>query len=92
MGGFPRKEVVTMPNLKKIAALMLVLVALATVLVLATPEPAAADRCGTEFIYYSDATYTEVVGVRGWLPYSCNCQSYSWGSISIYREVTDSYC
>jgi hypothetical protein len=55
-------------------------------------EAEASTRCGTEFYYYSDATYTEVVGVWGWLPTSCGCQSYSWGTITPYRTVQDSYC
>jgi hypothetical protein len=71
---------------------ILALVGLAVILGFAAPEPAAADRCGTEFIYYSDASFTEVVGVRGWLPYECNCQFYSWGSITGFSEVVDSYC
>lgn len=80
------------PRLKKALSVVLMLAALTAVLTLAAPTPASADRCGTEFIYYSDSTYTEVVGVRGWLPYNCNCQSYGWGSLSVYREVTDSWC
>lgn len=81
-----------MPNLRNVVAVVLALMALATVLVLAFPKTASADRCGTEFIYYSDASFSEVVGVRGWLPYSCNCQFYSWGSLSTYSEVQDSWC
>ncbi|HET9225869.1 MAG TPA: hypothetical protein VFR31_04340 [Thermoanaerobaculia bacterium] len=81
-----------MPNFKKVAAVVLTLTALATVLVLAFPETASADRCGTEFLYFSDASYSEVVGIRGWLPYSCNCQFYTWGEITIYKVVQDSWC
>ena len=58
--------------------------------------PSAAEaqtRCGTEFQYYSDASLTELVGVRGWLPYpSCGCQFYSWGVITVHKIVLDSYC
>ena len=58
--------------------------------------PSAAEaqtRCGTEFQYYSDATYTELVGIRGWLPYeSCGCQSYGFGDFTPYKIVLDSYC
>jgi hypothetical protein len=59
-----------------------------------TPAPAEAQtRCGTEFQYYSDATYTELVGIRGWLPYeSCGCQSYGFGDFTAYKIVLDSYC
>jgi hypothetical protein len=52
----------------------------------------ASTRCGTEFYYYSDASLTEVVGVRGWLPEECACQFYSWGVITPYKTVQDSYC
>lgn len=76
----------------RVVCVVLALAALATVLSLAVPAPAAADRCGTEFIYYSDASLTEVVGIRGWLPYSCNCQYYYWGDTTPYKEVTDSWC
>lgn len=81
-----------MRNLRKIVSLMLVLAALATVLALAVPSPAAADRCGSEFTYYSDASHTEIVGVRGWMPYACNCQTYGWGSVTAHREIGDSWC
>lgn len=55
-------------------------------------EAEAATRCGTEFYYYSDASYTEVVGVWLWLPEACGCQSYSWGTFTPYRTVQDSTC
>ena len=78
---------------KAVAALVLVFLVAAGVAAL-TPAPAeASTRCGTEFQYYSDATYTELVGMRGWLPYpSCGCQSYGFGEITIYKIVLDSYC
>ena len=57
------------------------------------PSPSeAGTRCGTEFQYYSDATYTELVGVRGWLPEECGCQFYTWGSLSVYKLTEDSWC
>lgn len=80
------------PRVKKALSVSLLLAALTVALTLAVPAPASADRCGTEFYYYSDATYTEVVGVWGWLPYHCNCQSYMWGEITPYKEVRDSWC
>lgn len=62
----------------------------------AASMPSAAEaqtRCGTEFQYYSDATYSDLVGMRGWLPYpSCGCQSYGFGDITPYKIVLDSYC
>ncbi len=81
-----------MRNLRKTVSLIIVLVALAAALTLVVPTPAAADRCGSEFTYYSDDTHAEVVGVRGWMPYECNCQLYGWGSVTSYREIGDSWC
>lgn len=80
------------PRVKKALSVLLMLAALTAVLTLAAPTPASADRCGTEFYYYSDSTYSEVVGIRGWLPYDCFCQSYFWGEITPYKEVRDSWC
>lgn len=57
------------------------------------PAPTeATTRCGTEFLYFSDASHTELVGVWGWLPMSCSCQSYQWGTFSAHRVVQDSWC
>jgi hypothetical protein len=77
--------------------LSVVLVLAAALLVLPLPwteedEAGAMTRCGTEFIYYSDASLTEVVGVFTWLPESCGCQFFSWGTFSPYKTVGDSYC
>jgi hypothetical protein len=69
------------------------LLVLSLIGVFAASAPSEAQtRCGTEFYYYSDGTFTDVVGVRGWLPWDCGCASYSWGSITLYREVYDSVC
>lgn len=78
---------------RAVGALLLVFVVTAAVAAL-VPAPAEAQtRCGTELQYYSDATYTELVGMRGWLPYpSCGCQSYGFGTITPYKLVFDSYC
>ena len=78
---------------KAVVALVLVFVVTAAVAAL-VPAPAEAQtRCGTEFQYYSDASLTELVGIRGWLPYeSCGCQFYTWGVITVHKVVLDSYC
>jgi hypothetical protein len=77
---------------KAVAALVLVFVVTAMVAVL-TPTPAEAQtRCGLEFWYYSDATYTELVGIRGWWPWACGCGTYGAGEITPYREIFDNYC
>jgi len=73
------------------AALFVVAAVLGAVL---TPAPSEAQqsKCGTEIWYWSDATYTETVGLRAWTSYECGCQHYYWGSISFYRTFEDSYC
>lgn len=81
---------------RTLAVVHAVLITLA-LLVFATPfaseeATAATTRCGTEIVFYSDASHTQVVGVWGWLPEKCNCQSYQWGTLSAYREYLDSYC
>lgn len=54
-----------------------------------TPKVQAQTRTGTEFDYYSDDTFTDLVGVRGWCS---NGQSYGFGDVTPYRIVTDSGC
>jgi hypothetical protein len=60
----------------------------------ATPAPAhaATMKCGSEAHYYSDATFTTQVGVRGWLPRNCNCTAYGSGSTSAFVKVLSSVC
>jgi len=68
-----------------------VLLVLAVLCVAFAPTPAEADRCGTE-IYYWDSTFTDNVGLRGWLPLDCGCQYYHWGIITPYQTFEDSVC
>lgn len=70
-------------KLKK-AGLVLALATLAVVLGFADPEPVAAVNCGTETVYYSDASFTVVVGVQGWRWPKCGCGFYSFGTTSPY--------
>lgn len=70
----------------------LVLAALATILTLAIPTPVAAEKCGLEFHYFSDASHTTQVGMRGYEPSSCGCGLYGWGSLSLHREIYDAFC
>jgi hypothetical protein len=74
-----------------VAALALVFVVTAMVATL-MPSPAEASRCGFEFWYYSDATYTELVGIRGWWPWACGCGTYGGGQVTEHRLVFDNYC
>jgi hypothetical protein len=65
--------------------------ALALVLLLAVPgaRPASADtRTGHDFTYYSDNTYTTVVGYQYW------CVGYNggWGTHTPYVVIDDFPC
>ena len=68
----------------RMVSLVLALATLAVVLGFAVPEPVAAVNCGTETIYYSDASHTTHVGVQGWRWPKCGCGFYSIGSTSPY--------
>ena len=68
----------------RVISLVLMLATLAVVLGFADPEPVAAVNCGTETVYYSDASFTTIVGVQGWRWPKCGCQFYSFGSTSPY--------
>ena len=56
---------------------------------LAAPPPTEAVQCGTEFDYYSDATYTEVGGSEVW---NCQCSHSSWGIRTAYRVTVPPNC
>jgi hypothetical protein len=79
-----------MSNLKKsglsirLVSLVLALATLAVVLGFAVPEPVEAVNCGTETVYFSDASHTTTVGVQGWRWAKCGCGFYSIGSTSPY--------
>lgn len=65
---------------------------LATTILLSAPRNAQSctqSRCGCEFYYYSDASHTNLVGLR---IYDCNCNLSSWGTISLHREVICNCC
>jgi hypothetical protein len=64
--------------------------ALAATFLLLPSRSEAQFRCGNEFFYYSDATYTEIVGYQVW---DCNCYYSSWGELTDYREIVPlEYC
>ena len=87
----PGKSVVPQGR-RAVAALVVVFLLTAAVAAL-TPVPVeASTRCGLEFWYYSDDTYTDLVGIRGWWPWDCGCGSYGAGEITEYRLIFDNYC
>jgi hypothetical protein len=74
-------------------ALALVLVACLGLVWLALPAPSQAQemRCGHEFDYYDDDTYSHQIGMRYWdcPPY---CTYSAWGSTSGYVIIWDLGC
>lgn len=73
--------------------LALVLVACLGLVALALPTPSQAQdmRCGHEFDYYSDDTYSYQVGMRYW---DCPpwCTYSAWGTTSGYVIIWDLGC
>jgi|HubBroStandDraft_3_1064219.scaffolds.fasta_scaffold37398_2 hypothetical protein len=73
--------------------LALVLVGCLGLVSLALPVPSQAQtgRCGHEFDYYDDATYTNQIGMRYW---GCPpfCTYAAWGSTSSYVIIWDLGC
>jgi hypothetical protein len=76
---------------RSLLALVLALCLAATFLALHPVSQAQAQyRCGNEFFYYSDDTYTYVVGYQVW---DCNCYYSSWGVLTDYRQIQPlEYC
>jgi hypothetical protein len=77
---------------RRAVLLALALVAVALCLVLLRPAESEAVPCGFEWRYYSDGTYTQLVGREGNLPHECGCTTYSWGTITLYKKGADSLC
>lgn len=73
---------------------LLALTVVFVVVVFAAPELEADPRtkCGTQYDYYSDSSYSTLVGVRGYTDEACGCQLYGWGSISLYRIFSEVGC
>jgi hypothetical protein len=82
--GFTRRTLVT----------CLVLAALASGAFLAlAPSPAAAtSRCGIEYHYFSDATYTLQVGYQGLTPITCGCRNFKVGTTSRFIRTDTAGC
>jgi hypothetical protein len=80
-------------KLRRALWIMIVLPTVLTAAILLTaPQNAQScgqSRCGYEFYYYSDASHTTLVGWRFW---DCDCDYFSWGTTSFYREVIENEC
>ena len=72
-----------------VLALTLPLLLAAILVISASPSEAQFTRCPSEFYYYSDDTYTCLVGYEVW---DCNCNHYSWGEHTPYREIYPLSC
>ena len=70
-------------------ALALIVTLAATFLAAPPRAQATLGRCGNEFYYYSDATYTDLVGYE---VYDCNCAHSSWGLRTVYRVIEPLGC
>ncbi len=79
---------------RRSVALVLTFAAVAAAAAFLVPQTTDAQqgRCGLEFIYYSDASHTDVVGYRAYEPPECGCTLYSWGTISVHKEIFDFFC
>lgn len=76
-------------NTSMLRRLRFTLLALLFVLVCASVSPTIETKTGHEFIYYSDASHTTVVGV---FVYCNNGSSSHWGRTSAYVVVEPSGC
>lgn len=80
-----------LPYLKRAVALLVLIGAV----VLLPPQPVDAwPECGVERLFYSDASFTEVVGIRVRDPITsmCTCQYHLWGQVTGFWEEQPSFC
>lgn len=75
-----------------VAVVLAVFVVAFAVGTLSAPVAEAATKCGTQFKFYSDSSYTTQVGAMVWWPESCSCYFHSWGTLTVYRVVEDATC
>lgn len=68
------------------AVLGLALAVVACVLGLGLPTDSEAIPCGYQYTYYSNSSYTTVVGVYGHYPTSCGCGDFQWGTATAWRK------
>jgi hypothetical protein len=78
------------PFRPRLLGTLLLLAILAAAAFVALPSAAEAQsRCGNYFYYYSDSTYTQLVGTRF---YECNCWLFYWGVTTEYRIIEELDC
>lgn len=68
------------------------LAAVALALTMLAPADSLAVACGTEFDYYSDASYSQWVGAVAYTPSECGCSLYSLGTTTQYVRLGRAYC
>jgi hypothetical protein len=92
--------VITLPAVRLSRSARITLTALLALTVLfaaaffAAPDLGAepTTKCGTQYDYYSDSSYTTLVGVRGYTDEACGCQLYGWGTMTFYRIFSEVGC
>ncbi len=70
----------------------LALTAVACAAALWLPVAAEALPCNFEYRYYSNSSYTTLVGRAGNRPQECGCGSYSIGTLTQWRQSGPSAC
>lgn len=75
---------------RRVRLLAGVVVLLAATLLVATPEPIRAAGTAYDCYFYSDATYTVLVGQRF---RACNGYHFTWGTTTPFSDcITDACC
>lgn len=69
-----------------------VMVVLALAVVLGLPVDSEAVGCGAGWLYYSDASHTDLIGERYHYPEDCGCDFVGWGQTSTYRDFASPGC
>lgn len=69
-----------------------IMVVLALAALLALPVDSEAVGCGAGWLYYSDASHTDLIGERYHYPEECGCDFVGWGQTSAYRDFASPSC
>ncbi len=79
-------------SMSRCAHVGLALTAAACAMALLLPVGAEALPCNFEYRYYSNSSYTTIVGRAGNRPQECGCTSYSSGTVTQWRKSGPSVC